>query len=195
LLADPRVDPAAVDNIAIRHASLFGRESVVKLLLADPMVDPSMGHPTALVGASGQGHIDIVQMLLEHPKVVVTKAALVAADEGHQDDIVRLLIEKQPRVLQDLFEGATPCVSSRVLENELRHREKASALTLLLAVERLERRVRASDVLREVILEYACFDLIDNTADDSSSTASDDSGASSSSEGSDAEASDVSSDD
>jgi ankyrin repeat protein len=195
LLDDPRVDPTAEENFAIREACFAGHASVVKLLLADPRVDPSMGHPTALERASREGHVDIVKMLLEYPKVVVTKAALVDADEGHHDDVIRLLIDKQPQVLHDLFEDTTSCVSSGALENELRHREKASALTLLLAVERLERAVRASDVLRTVIVEYACFDLIDNTADDSSSTTSDDSGASSSSEGSDAEASDVSSDD
>jgi hypothetical protein len=161
------------------------------LLLADPRVDPSMGHSTALERASGRGHAEIVQMLLEHPKVVVTKAALVAADERHHGDIIRLLIEKQPLVL---FEGAVSCVSSGALENELRQREKASALTLLLAVERLERAVRASDVLREVIVEYACFDLIANAADDSSSTASNDSGVGWSSDDSSAEESDASSD-
>jgi alkylhydroperoxidase/carboxymuconolactone decarboxylase family protein YurZ len=48
------------------------------------------------------------------------------------------------------------------LENELRRREKASALTFLLVVERLERAVRASDLLREVMVEYACFAVTDS---------------------------------
>jgi hypothetical protein len=159
LLTDLRVDPAARDNEPIRDASSIAHTSVVKLLLADQRVDPSMAHPTALERASGQGRIDIVQLLLEHPKVVVTTGMLLQADERHNGDIARLLIEKQPRVLQDLFEDATPCVPSGVLEKELRQREKASALTFLLVAERLEGAVRASDVLREVMVEYACFEL------------------------------------
>jgi hypothetical protein len=177
LLADPRVDPAAYDNAAIGGASFNGHASVVKLLLADGRVDSSMGDPAALERASGEGHVDVVQMLLEHPKVVVAKAALTAADEQHHGDIIRLLIAKQPRVLQDLFEGATSCISHGVLEYELRQRERASALAFLLAVERLGKFFRLSDVLREVMVEYAFFDLIENVADDSRSTASDDSGA------------------
>jgi hypothetical protein len=186
LLKDPRVDPAAVDNDAIRVASSNGHASVVELLLADRRVDPSMGHPTALERASVGGHVNIVQMLLEHPKVVVTKAALFAADERQHGDIVRLLIEKQPRVLQDLFESATPCIPDGALENELRQRQKDSALTFLLAVERCGEFLRVSDVLREVMMEYVCFELIENVPD----TESDDSGASWFSDDSGAEASD-----
>ena len=39
LLADPRVDPAARNNDAIRWASGNGHSEVVKLLLNDPRVD------------------------------------------------------------------------------------------------------------------------------------------------------------
>jgi hypothetical protein len=194
LLADQRVDPAADNNHAIRMASYQGHFSVVELLLADRRVDPSMGDPTALERASGEGYDDIVQMLLEHPKVVATKAALVAADEQRHNDIVRLLVEKQPRVLLDLFDGATPCASGGVLGYELRRRAKASALAFLLAVERLERSVRVSDVLRDVLTEYACFDLIDNenAADDSSSITSEYSGDSWANDDSGSETSDAS---
>jgi hypothetical protein len=94
-------------------------------------------------------------------------------------------------VLQDLFEGAMRCISGGALENELRRREKASALAFLLVVERLERAVRVSDVLREVIAEYACFDLIENAVEDSSgAAASDDSSAGWSSDDSGDEAND-----
>jgi hypothetical protein len=164
LLAVPTVDPAAETNEAIRSASYNGHASVAKLLLADWRVDPSMGHPTALERASRKGHVDIVKMLLEHPKLVVTKAALIAADKRHRGDIVRLLIDKQPLVLQVLFEGVTPCMSTGALDNELRRREKASALTFLLAGERRGCFFRVSDVLREVMVDYACFDVIENAA-------------------------------
>jgi ankyrin repeat protein len=172
LLADSRVDPTADDNYAIKHAALEGHASIVKLLLADPRVDPSMGHPTALERASRTGSVEVVQMLLAHPKVVVTKAALVAADKRDHGDIVRLLIEKQPRMLQTMFASATPCKPGGALEGELRRRERASALALLLAVERFEGLMRVSDVLRDVVVEYACFDLIGMVADDSASSLS-----------------------
>jgi hypothetical protein len=104
-------------------------------------------------------------MLVEHPKLVVTKAVLVAADERHHGYIIRLLIEKQPRVLQNLFEWPTPCMPSDELEHKLLQREKASALTFLMAGER--RFVHVSNVLREVIVVYACYDLSENAADNS----------------------------
>jgi hypothetical protein len=135
-------------------------------------MDPLIGNPTALERASRAGHIEVVQMLLAHPKVVVTKVALIAADKGDRVDIVRLLLDKPSRVLRDLFECATACKSGGSLEGELRHREKASATTLLLAVERFEGLMRVSDVLRDVIVEYACFDLIGDGSEDGASTTS-----------------------
>lgn len=43
LLADGRVDPAARDNSAIRHASKNGHSEVVRLLLQDSRVNPAGG--------------------------------------------------------------------------------------------------------------------------------------------------------
>jgi hypothetical protein len=40
LLSDPRVDPSAKSNSAIREASQEGHFEIVKLLLSDPRVDP-----------------------------------------------------------------------------------------------------------------------------------------------------------
>jgi len=42
LLADPRSDPAAYCNQAVRVAAQRGHDKVVALLLADPRVDPSV---------------------------------------------------------------------------------------------------------------------------------------------------------
>jgi hypothetical protein len=61
---------------------------------------------------------------------VVTKAALTAADEGDHEDIVGLMFERQPQVILELFESATPCKPGCSLESEVHQREKASALTL-----------------------------------------------------------------
>jgi hypothetical protein len=42
LLKDPRVDPTAERNYAVRWASARGHDKVVKLLLADSRVDPTV---------------------------------------------------------------------------------------------------------------------------------------------------------
>ena len=57
LLADPRVDPSADDNAAIRMASRFGHVAVVARLLADPRVDPSAAHNEAIRREIGRAHL------------------------------------------------------------------------------------------------------------------------------------------
>jgi hypothetical protein len=52
LLNDPRVDPSAYNNDAIRWASKYGHVEVVKLLLNDPRVDPSVANNYAIRLAS-----------------------------------------------------------------------------------------------------------------------------------------------
>jgi hypothetical protein len=106
------------------------------LLLTDPRVDPAAKNNRAIRNVCSNGHAGVVKLLLAHPGIVVTKAALMAADEGDHEDIVRMIFEKQPQVMLDLFESATPCKSGGSLQNVVHQREKASALTLLLAVER-----------------------------------------------------------
>jgi hypothetical protein len=52
LLANPRVDPAAHSNWAIKWAAQNGHASVVALLLADPRVDPTARNNEAIRFAS-----------------------------------------------------------------------------------------------------------------------------------------------
>jgi 2-polyprenyl-3-methyl-5-hydroxy-6-metoxy-1,4-benzoquinol methylase len=74
-------------------------------------------------------------------------------------------------VILDFFANALRCKpGGSLLQSEVHRREKASALTLLLAVERIGVAERVSDVLREVIMEYACFDLVDTDVDGGVST-------------------------
>ena len=75
LLADPRVEPSAIDNQAIRCASWFGYSEVVKLLLADPRVDPTVWDNAAISMASYRGHLEVVKMLLADPRVGVSRSA------------------------------------------------------------------------------------------------------------------------
>ena len=59
LLQDPRVDPAADNNYAIRWASTNGH----------PRVDPSAENNLAIRLASRQGDFDVIQLLLQDPRV------------------------------------------------------------------------------------------------------------------------------
>ena len=67
LLNDPRVDPTAHDNFAIKYASGYasgyGQTEIVRLLLNDPRVDPSANDNDAIKLASEHGHTEIVKLL------------------------------------------------------------------------------------------------------------------------------------
>jgi hypothetical protein len=69
LLADPRVDPAANNNHAIRWASKNGRTEAVRALLADPRVDPTADINWAIREASFYGRAGAVRALLADPRV------------------------------------------------------------------------------------------------------------------------------
>jgi len=58
LLADPRTDPSAQDNIAICIASVKGHTDIVNVLLADPRVDPSAHDNWPICIASANGHTE-----------------------------------------------------------------------------------------------------------------------------------------
>lgn len=76
LLADPRVDPSASRNAALRAAASGGHVAVVSRLLADGRVDPCAGGGVRRVGlrmsafaeAARHGHVDVLQHLLADPR-------------------------------------------------------------------------------------------------------------------------------
>ena len=100
LLENPRVDPSAEDNYAIRKASQAGEVEVVKLLLKDPRVDPSANYNDAIGIASRNGHHKVVELLLNDPRVDPTdeanEAIRMASYQGHHK-VVEILV-KDPRV-------------------------------------------------------------------------------------------------
>ena len=69
MLTDPRIDPTAGYNRAIRWASENGHEKTVKLLLAYERVDPSAEDNIAIIKASEKGHTDTVKLLFYNPRV------------------------------------------------------------------------------------------------------------------------------
>ena len=57
LLSDPRVDPSADNNFAIKKAAENGHYKIVKLLLNDPRVDPSVEVFNSLLNALAKSHL------------------------------------------------------------------------------------------------------------------------------------------
>ena len=100
LLDDPRVDPSADNNCAIRSAAKNGHLDVVNRLLEDPRVDPSSNNNCAIRWAAKNGHLDVVNRLLEDLRVDPSAdnnfAIEFAAKNGHLDVVNRLL--EDPRV-------------------------------------------------------------------------------------------------
>lgn len=69
MLKDPRVDPSTDNNVAIRWASAFGHQKVVKLLLKDPRVDPSAKNQDTIRYASRFDQLEVVRLLLGDKRV------------------------------------------------------------------------------------------------------------------------------
>ena len=99
LLADPRVNPSANDNLAIWRASENGHAEVVRLLLADPRVDPSainyFMNINAITRASYNGHVEVVRLLLAHPRVDPSandNSAIRRASLNGHAEVVQLLL-------------------------------------------------------------------------------------------------------
>ena len=63
LLQDPRVDPAAGDNYAIRNAARRGHTEAVRVLLQDPRVDPAAANNEAIRHAVLYEHAEVVRVL------------------------------------------------------------------------------------------------------------------------------------
>lgn len=69
LLANPQVDPVALDNEAFLSACASKNLDVIQFLLADPRVDPGARNNMALRNACKYADDDIVELLLSHPQV------------------------------------------------------------------------------------------------------------------------------
>jgi hypothetical protein len=94
LLAHPRVNPAAIDNEAIRWAAHNPCTDVVRLLLADPRVNPAARDNEAIRTAASGGHTDVVRLLLADPRVnpaALDNEAIRTAASGGHTELVRLL--------------------------------------------------------------------------------------------------------
>ncbi|KAI8592416.1 ankyrin repeat-containing domain protein [Geranomyces variabilis] len=103
LLLDPRVDPSAADNQAVRFASGCGDVGLVKQLLNDPRVDPAAKEDqgkSALHEACRNNQADVIKLLLQDPRVDPAsknnEVLLVASQRGYCSAVKAILLD--PRV-------------------------------------------------------------------------------------------------
>jgi ankyrin repeat protein len=112
LIKDPRIDPSASNNWAIRMASGNGHTEIVKLLLNDNRVDPSADKSYAIQMASAYGHTEIVKLLLNDnrvdPSADKNYAIRMASAYGHTE-IVKLLLNDN-RVDPSADKNYAPCL-------------------------------------------------------------------------------------
>jgi ankyrin repeat protein len=93
LLSDPRVDPSAENNRAVRLAAVKGHVEIVRLLISDARVDPSAENNLALRRAISKGHVEIVKVLISDPRVNSSENnVLIEAVENGNLEIVKLLL-------------------------------------------------------------------------------------------------------
>ena len=124
LMANERVNPGCMDNLAIRKAveasdcdspdEIQKYENIVRMLLADKRVDPSAQDNYCIRVAVQHGQTGIVQMLLKDKRVdpsVKENACIQMAAERGLYDIVKLLL-KDERV--DITAGGDHAIRSAI---------------------------------------------------------------------------------
>lgn len=120
-----KVDPSALNNYAIQHASFNGHYETVQRLLKDDRVDPGDDNNLAINLASQKGHEAIVELLLKSSKVDpsdMNNSAIHAALKNNHLGIVESLI-KDSRVYNLLDDTNLDLIYSRLNVKE-RNREK-----------------------------------------------------------------------
>lgn len=89
LLSDPRVDPTANYNFAIKYTSRWGFYDTVKVLLEDSRIDPSVEQNVSIKNAVKSCNLDVIGLLLDDPRVDVTEPPLSALYLSFIDPITR----------------------------------------------------------------------------------------------------------
>lgn len=126
LLSDPRVDPSACENEAIRNATKNGHLEVVKLLLSDPRVDPSACKNIAFQNASISGNKDLILALLSHPKVDPDAALINEQTPESLRQLIPVARVLHDAISEDLKEMDLPDLSAEEWD-ALIHRHKCDS--------------------------------------------------------------------
>jgi len=101
LLKDLRVDPSAMKNFSIIHASHASGShniNIVKKLLKDPRVDPGARDNQAIISACYAGKKEVVELLLKDHRVdpsVRNNKAIIFASRWGRESVVRLLLNDE----------------------------------------------------------------------------------------------------
>lgn len=94
LLADPRVDPCALDNYALSWAAIYGNVECIKLLITHPRICLNNIH--LINWSSMHNQIEIIKILLADPCVDIAymrnHAIRTASKWGHHE-LVSLLLD------------------------------------------------------------------------------------------------------
>jgi hypothetical protein len=106
--------------------------------------------------------VKLLEVMIAHPRAVVTMEAFAATDHGNYDSTISLLTSHMPQVL---VEGLAPRLSDCVwgIWSSFNRIEALGSLfnsNMLMAVKRTKSAQvagRLSDVLREVLSDYARF--------------------------------------
>nr|QBK88150.1 MAG: ankyrin repeat protein [Marseillevirus LCMAC202] len=96
LLFNPRVDPTAHDNYAIKASSYSGHAAIVRLLLEDGRTDPTAEGSAALRVSSVGGHATVVELLLADGRADPTAKdndAIRGSSLNGRAEVVKLLLE------------------------------------------------------------------------------------------------------
>ena len=86
LLRWKNVDPADLNNDAVKKAAEYGHVDCLKLLLSDPRVNPSVESNYAIRKASENGHVEVVKLLLTRPDVDPTTGSIWNETNGALPD-------------------------------------------------------------------------------------------------------------
>jgi ankyrin repeat protein len=89
LLQDPRVDPSARDNYAVRLAAHFGHLAIVERLLQDDRVDPSAKDNYAVRWAAQNGQLCVCHSRSLSPVRACSAPLGNEPDERQQQMVVR----------------------------------------------------------------------------------------------------------
>jgi len=177
LLADPRVDPSALNNYAFSQAAAGNHLEVMQLLLSDSRfrmndllfidictsgflsgaktllkdsrTDPSIRNNTAFICAAWNNHVEIVKLLLTDSRVDPTAQNNKALMKVSKEGRAETLklLLKDPRV--------DPSVrQNKALENAIYHR-KAEIVKLLLSDSRVDPVYQNNNALRTAIYRFS----------------------------------------
>jgi ankyrin repeat protein len=107
-MSDPRVNPAAQNDYAVRWAARNGHLEVLQFLMSDPRVNPAADDNYAVCWAAQCGHLEVLQFLVSDPRVnpaAKNNYAMRGAAENGHSGVVEFLVDCCNYIDPDKFEN------------------------------------------------------------------------------------------